>query len=527
MKARAQSIAEGILFTDQYQLTMAQLYFRQGMQDKLVQFDHYFREYPNYGSHKAGYCVNAGLEWLLDWMAEARFRPEDLEYLRAHKSRTGERLFADDFLAWLAREGNFNGLSLRAIPEGRVIHPHEPITVVQGPLAMAQILETALLNQLNYQALVATKAARIREIGRGQVMMEFGLRRGQGSGANAGARAALIGGADYSSNVGISSVLGFPPKGTHAHSMVQFFTALGMSEVDAFRAYAELYPDDCLLLVDTINTLESGVPNAIKVFEELRQQGHRPVGIRLDSGDLAYLSIQAAKLLNQAGFPDVSIVLSNNLDELVIWQIITQIMEEAPRYGVEADALIHRLVYGVGTRLITSYGEPALGGVYKLVAVRHAGSWQPAIKISESISKTPNPGNKHVWRVYDRRGKATADLLTLEDEDPRQAAPGAQHQAAAITLRHPTDHTKSRRLAAGDWSEIEPLLVEVLREGKVVCELPSIEAMRARRIADVERLDPGVRRIMNPHIYHVSLSQSLWDLKQDLISSSISGGKDV
>jgi nicotinate phosphoribosyltransferase len=498
---------------------MAQLYFRHGMQEKRVQFDHYFREYPNYGYHKAGYCVNAGLEWLLDWMAEAHFRPEDLDYLRGHKSRTGERLFGDDYLAWLGREGNFSGLSMRAIPEGRVIHPNEPITVVQGPLAMAQILETALLNQLNYQALAATKAARIREIGRGQVMMEFGLRRGQGSGANAGARAALIGGADFSSNVGISSVLGFPPKGTHAHSMVQLFTALGSSELEAFRAYAEIYPDDCLLLVDTINTLESGVPNAIRVFEELRRKGHEPVGVRLDSGDLAYLSIQAAKQLNQAGFPNVSIVLSNNLDELVIWQIITQIIEESPRYGVEAEALIRRLVYGVGTRLITSYGEPALGGVYKLVAVNHEGSWQPAIKISESISKTPNPGNKHVWRVYDLRGKATADLLTLENEDPRQAR--------EITLRHPTDHTKSRRLSADGWSQIEPLLVEILREGRLVYELPSIQAMRERRILDVERLDPGVRRIMNPHIYHVSLSQPLWDLKQALISSSTSGGNYV
>jgi nicotinate phosphoribosyltransferase len=418
-------------------------------------------------------------------------------------------------LAWLRKNGDFSGISLQAIPEGRVVHPNEPITVVQGPLAMAQILETSLLNHLNFQILIATKAARIREIGRGQVMMEFGLRRGHGTGAIAGARAALIGGADFSSNVGLSSILDFPPKGTHAHSMVQLFLALGMGEVDAFQAYADIYPDDCLLLVDTINTLESGVPNAIRVFEGLRRKGHEPVGIRLDSGDLAYLSIQAAKMLDEAGFPDVSIVLSNNLDELIIWQIVTQIEEEAPRYGMDAERLIRRLVYGVGTRLITSWGEPALGGVYKLVAVYHEGGWLPAIKISESPSKTPNPGQKQVWRVYDQRGKATADLLSLAEEELQKAD--------QIVLRHPTDHTKYRTLQPGRISEIEGLLVEIIREGKLVYSMPSIEAMRQRRVEDVERLDLGVRRIMFPHIYHVSLSQRLWDLKQDLIRSAMSG----
>jgi len=513
MKPAEQRIAEGILFTDQYQLTMAQLYYRMGLHEKLVQFDHFFRSYPDYGNHKAGYCVNAGLEWLVDWIDRAHFGDEEIAFLREQKSRLGAPLFSEDFLGWLGKNGDFGGISIQAIPEGRVIHPNEPITVVQGPLAMAQILETSLLNHLNFQILIATKAARIREIGRGQVMLEFGLRRGHGTGANAGTRAALIGGADFTSNVGISSILGYPPKGTHAHSMVQLFVALGMSELDAFRAYADTYPDDCLLLVDTINTLESGVPNAIKIFEELRRKGHQPIGIRLDSGDLAYLAIQSAKLLNEAGFQDASIVLSNNLDELVIWQIVTQIEEEAPRYGLDPDQLIQRLVYGVGTRLITSWGEPALGGVYKLVAVHHEGSWQPAIKISESPAKTPNPGHKQAWRVYDRRGKATADLLSLAEEDVQKAD--------QLVLRHPTDHTKYRFLQTESISEIEPLLVEVIREGKLVYSLPDIEAMRQRRVADVERLDSGVRRIMFPHIYHVSLSQQLWDLKQDLIKSAM------
>jgi nicotinate phosphoribosyltransferase len=407
MDLRERDTAEGFLFTDEYQLTMAQLYFRVGMHEVKGQFDHFFRSYPDYGLHMAGYCVNAGLEWLLDWMKRTRCTDEDIEYLRSQKNRLGGRLFADDFLSWLRKNGNFDSISLHAIPEGRVVHPNVPLNVVQGPLAIAQILETSLLNHLNYQTLIATKAARIKESGRGKVMLEFGLRRGHDKGANAGTRAALIGGADFTSNVGLSHVLGYPPKGTHAHSMVQLFMALGQGELQAFQAYADVYPDDCLLLVDTIDTLESGIPNAIRVFEELRRKGHEPAGIRLDSGDLAYLSIQAARMLDRAGFPDTVIVLSNNLDELVIWQILTQIQEEAPRYGVEPDHLINRLVYGVGTRLIVSDGEPALGGVYKLVAVCEDGQWVPALKISESQSKTPNPGNKLVWRIYDQRGKAT------------------------------------------------------------------------------------------------------------------------
>jgi nicotinate phosphoribosyltransferase len=392
-----------------------------------------------------------------------------------------------------------------------VIHPNVPVTVVRGPLAMAQILETPLLNHLNYPILIATKASRIRQAGRGQVMLEFGLRRAQEKGANAGVRAALIGGADFTSHVGISHVLGYPPKGTHAHSMVQVFMALGGSELDAFRAYADVYPDDCLLLVDTINTLESGVPNAIRIFEELRRKGHRPVGIRLDSGDLAYLSIQAARMLDAAGFEDTRIVLSNQLDELVILQILTQIQDEASRYGVDPNQLIKRLVYGVGTGLITSKGDSALDGVYKLVAVQDRGEWRPAIKISETVTKTPNPGHKHAWRVYDQRNKATADLLSLADEDPR-AMP-------VLMLHHPTDHAKHRVLDRAHVSAIEPLLVEILKEGKLVYELPTIEQMRERREADLARLDPGVQRIVNPHIYHVSLTEGLWTLKQELMKS--------
>jgi len=506
------SAMRGILFTDQYQLTMAQLYFRLGVHELEVQFDHFYRRNPDYDQHQAGYCVNAGLEWFLDWMQQAYFRQQELEYLANHRNAQGDRLFADDFLDYLRRHGNFAGLSISAIPEGRVVHPNTPLTVVRGPMAMAQIIETPLLNKLNYATLVATKAARLVEASRGGTILEFGLRRAQGEGANDGTRAALIGGAHFSSNVGASHVLGLPPKGTHAHSMVQLMMAFGEGEIGAFRAYAELYPDDCLLLVDTVDTLQSGVPNAIKVFEELRRKGHRPVGIRLDSGDQAYLSIQAAKMLNDAGFDDCAIVLSSDLDELVIWQIITQIQHEAPRYGVDADRLIKRLVYGVGTRLVTSWGEPALGGVYKLVAVKKGNDWSSAIKISESPSKTPTPGAKRAWRIYDQRHKATADLLTLEDETIDPGAP--------LVLRHPSDHTKLRTLQPAQISRIEPLHEEVVRSGKVIYDAPPLDALRQRRAADVEALDPGVRRLVNPHIYHVSLSEALWGLKQELIAEA-------
>lgn len=501
--------AEGFLFTDQYQLTMAQLYFRMGYHEKIAQFDHFFRSYPDYGAHQAGYCIIAGLEWLVDWMAESHIRDEEIDFLRAQTGQTGAPLFAGDFLGWLRENGRFDSITMRAIPEGRVVHPNVPLTVIQGPLAIAQILETPLLNKLNYPTLIATKAARISQAGRGRVVLEFGMRRGHERGVNAGARAALIGGASFSSNTGISHVLGYPPKGTHAHSMVQLFLALGETELAAFQAYADVYPDDCLLLVDTINTLESGVPNAIKVFEGLRRKGHRPVGIRLDSGDLAYLAVRSAEMLNQAGFEDVSIVLSNQLNEMTILQILAQIQQEAPRYGLDADAVINRLIYGVGTRLITSSEDAALGGVYKLVAVQHDGDWLPAIKISENPLKTPNPGNKTAWRIYDERNRATADLLALHNEDPTQIDP--------LFLQHPTEYTTSRSLPQNKISRIEMLHETILDEGKQVQPLPDLETLRQRRQEDLQRLDVGVKRLINPHIYHVSLTQKLWDLKQELI----------
>ena len=505
--------ASGILLTDQYQFTMAQLYFRLGIHETNAQFDHFYRSNPDYGIHKAGYSVNAGLGSLIDWLNEASFGQNEINYLRSQRTSTGDQLFHEDFLAWLRTQFSAKAVNLFAVPEGRVIHPNVPIHVVEGPLGIGQIIETGLLNIVNYQILIATKASRIKQSGRGQLLMEFGLRRAQGLGAIHGTRAALIGGADFSSNVGASHILGFPPKGTHAHSMVQVFMGLGEGELAAFQAYADIYPDDCLLLVDTIDTLESGVPNAIRVFEKLRREGHKPVGIRLDSGDLAHLSIKAGKMLDDAGFPEAQIVLSNNLDELVIWQIVTQIQEEAQRYGVDPEKLLKRLSYGVGTSLLTSTGDSALDGVYKLVAIQKNGDWIPTLKISENIDKTLNPGNKRVWRVYDHRGKATADLIALTGEDIPNLSP--------IKLRHPTLATKQRTLHKAQIDRIENLLQPVIKNGKIITEQPSIADMRLTLEQDFNTLDPGVRRLMNPHTYHVSLSQKLWDLKQSMIRKTI------
>ncbi len=510
MNSDWKTAVEGVLYTDQYQLTMAQLYFRMGLHEHIAQFDHFFRSYPNYGDHQTGYCINAGLEWLYKWMEQAVVRSQDIEALRLQRDSSGKQLFGDDFLGWLQRDDFFTGLSMWAIPEGRVVHANEPLTVVQAPLAMAQILETSLLNHLNYQILIATKAARIRQAGRGQPVLEFGLRRGPELGSNAGARAALIGGADFKSNVGVSNLLSLDPKGTHAHSMVQVYIALGGSELDAFRAYAEVYPDDCLLLVDTVDTLNSGIPNAIRVFEELKRKGHQPVGIRLDSGDLAYLAVMAARMLNEAGFPNTRIILSNQLDEVVLWQILTQIEHEASHYRMDAAQIIRRLIYGVGTRLISSSGYSALDGVYKLVAVRKGSQWRPAIKVSETAVKVPNPGHKSAWRIYDRRGKATADVLSVGDEVIR---PNEE-----LLLHHPVERDICRTMPIGEISAVELLLEEIIQDGRLVYSWPTLEAMRNTRDADLERLDTGVKRIMNPHVYHVSLTSKLWDVKQGLLS---------
>jgi nicotinate phosphoribosyltransferase len=506
------SLTEGILFTDQYQLTMSQTYFRQGLHERPALFEHFFRRYPDYGSHQAGYCVAAGMDWLLDWMSEARFGDAEIAVLAAQRNPAGTAVFDDDFLAWLRSNGGFDGISLRSVPEGRVVHANTPVVMIEGPLVMAQILETSLLNHLNFQTLIATKASRLAEASRGQPVLEFGLRRAAHFGANAAGRAALIGGAAASSNVGVSHVMGIEPRGTHAHSLVQAFMALGEGELGAFRAYADTYPDDCLLLVDTIDTLDSGVPNAIVVFDELRSKGHEPVGIRLDSGDLAYLAIKSAELLDDAGFDETQIVLSSGLDELAIFQILAQIDVEAPRYGIDPRQLISRLVMGAGSKLSASQGQAYLDGVYKLVAISNGSELEPAIKVSDTPAKTANPGDKDLYRIYDERGRSTADLTTVRGEE----APDPERD---MLLRHPVEPGTTRRLDRAQISAIEPLLEPVLVEGRRLCEPAGLDELRARRQRDLERLDPGVRRLVNPHRYHVSLSQRLWDLKQELVAA--------
>ncbi|MFP4681114.1 MAG: nicotinate phosphoribosyltransferase [Chitinispirillaceae bacterium] len=503
----------GALFTDFYELTMAQLYLKEGLHDHMAQFDFFFRSYPDYGGHQAGYCICAGIEPLVRWLEEVRFTPDDITFLRAHKSSSGKNLFNAEFLDWLNGRAPVDSLTLHAINEGRVIHPNEPVITVKGGLADSQIIESALLNFMNYQTLVATKASRIYEAGNRRPLIEFGMRRAHSGAADAGTRAALIGGADFSSNTDISYRLGIPPKGTHAHSMVQVFMALGMGELKAFETYAQAYPDDCLLLVDTINTLESGVPNAIRVFEKLKAKGHKPAGIRLDSGDLAYLCVRSAAMLDKAGFPDTKIVLSNNVDELVLLQIFEQIRREAPRWGLNAENITNRLVFGVGTRLITSRGHCALDGVYKLTAVKSDDQWRPALKISENPEKIITPGEKQVWRIYDRYGMATADLICSGGEDPHSFH-------SPFSIYHPVRSGTKREMRNDQISLIEPLQAQIIENGTTATEFPKIQILRERRDDDLGRLDSGVKRIINPHIYHVSLSERLWREKRELIRSS-------
>jgi len=312
--------------------------------------------------------------------------------------------------------------------------------------------------------------------------------------------------------------VGADPAGTHGHSMVQAMLALGQGEIGAFRAYARSFPDACLLLVDTVDTLDSGLPNAIAVFNELREQGHEPLGIRLDSGDLAHLAIRSAQQLNDAGFEDTTIVLSSGLDELAIWQIMTQIEQEAAKYGVNSARLVDRLAFGVGTKLLTSDGDPSLDSVFKLVAIDRDGQWVPAVKISESPHKTVTPGHKQVVRLYDHRGLAAADVMALDGED----IAGAEQ----ITLRHPVRHDFHRAVDRADIDHVESLLEPAWADGVRVIEHEPIDAPRARRQADLAKLDPGVRRLMNPHVYHVSLTQALWDLKQDTVEAASDGWQD-
>lgn len=470
------------LLTDLYQLTMAYGYWRQGTADRPAVFQLSFRKMPFGG----GYAIAAGLEPALELLTQLHFSPEDLAYLATLDGRDGQRLFPNDFLDHLA--GFRFTCDVDAIPEGRVVHAHEPLLRVTGPLLQAQLVETALLTLINFQTLVATKAARVVHAAQGDQVLEFGLRRAQGiDGGLSASRAAFIGGCHATSNVLAGRLYGIPVRGTHAHSWVMSFE----SELESFLAYAEAMPNNCVFLVDTFDTLR-GVERAIEVGHELRAKGHELAGIRLDSGDLADLSIKARAMLDAAGFPAAAIVASNDLDETLI--------ESLKHQGATIN------VWGVGTKLVTAYDQPALGGVYKLAALSDGGRWDYKIKLSEQPAKVSIPGLLQVRRFVDADGLPIGDVI-YDEEAGCPADP---------TLIDPMDATYQRHLAGHAFDLLEPQL----RGGVRVAPPPTLSAVRARALDEVGRLPTGVRRFLNPHRYPVGLESSLWQRRHDLILSS-------
>lgn len=466
------------MLTDFYELTMANGYFKNGFKDTIAYFDMFFRTIPDGG----GYVIMAGVEQLVDYFRNLSFTKEDIDYLRG-------KGFSEDFLDYLA---NFRfACDVWAVPEGTPIFPGEPIVKVKGPVIQAQFVETMVLLTINHQSLIATKANRVVRAAQGRAVMEFGSRRAQGfDGAVYGARAAYIGGCAGTACTISDEMFGTPALGTMAHSWVQLFD----SEYDAFKAYAEEYPDACTLLVDTYNVLHSGVPNAIKVFDEvLAPMGKRPKGIRIDSGDIAYLSRKARKMLDDAGYPDCSIVASNSLDEYIIRDMLLQ--------GAKVDS------FGVGERLITSSSSPVLGGVYKLCAVEKDGEIIPKIKLSENVQKITTPGNKRVYRLYDREsGKAAADLITLASETVDDSRPYELFDPDFTWKRKTLTNYTAREL-------LEPLF----RKGECVYKERNIEEIKNCCREQIETLWDEVTRFENPHNYYVDLSQQLWDVKHELL----------
>ena len=468
------------MLTDFYELTMAGGYFEEEYTEKTCVFDMFFRKVPDGG----GFAICAGLEQLIESLENLRFTPEDIAYLR----QCG--LFSEAFLDYLA---NFKfACSVWAIPEGTPIFPGEPIVTVEGPAIQAQLIETVLLVNINHQSLIATKANRIVRAASGRPVAEFGARRAQSyDAAVLGARAAYIGGVTSTSCVMAARDFGIPVSGTMAHSWVQMFP----SEYEAFRKYAELYPENCVLLVDTYNVTKSGVPNAIRVFDELlRPAGIRPGGIRIDSGDIAYLSKRARRLLDEAGYPDAKIIVSNSLDEYIVRDLILQ------------DAKVDS--FGIGENLITSKSDPVFGGVYKLAAIKNEdGSYVPKIKISESVEKMTVPHRKAVWRIYDdETGKAMADYITLYDE-PVETKNG-------ITLFDPVETWKERTFTGCTARNI---LVPIYEEGRLVYQSPSLEEIHEFCHSQIDALWDEVKRFEYPHRYYVDLSKKLWEERQKLL----------
>ena len=469
------------LFTDLYELTMAYGYWKSGMAEKEAAFNLFFRQHPFMG----GFTITCGLEYAIDFMENFKFSDNDIEYLRTLNGNDNKRLFEEgflDYLKTLAFECDVD-----AIPEGTIVFPHEPLLRIKGPLIQAQILESALLNIINFQSLIATKAARICLAAQGESVLEFGLRRAQGfDGALAASRAAFLGGCAATSNVLAGKIFGIPVKGTHAHSWIMSFD----EELEAFKAYAKALPNNCIFLVDTYDTLE-GVKRSIEVGLWLRTQGHEMIGIRLDSGDLAYLSIEARKLLDEAGFPKAQIVATNDLDENIIQSLKDQ------------GAMIN--VWGVGTKLITAYDQPALGGVYKLAAIRdHGKSWKFKVKVSEQSLKVSNPGIQQVRR-YQRNGEYIADVIFDENTDLK----------TGCVMVDPLDMTRQKRIAAE--TAFEDLLKPVFRKGKKVYMLPEIIKIKEVVQQSLKGFHTGVKRFVNPHQYPVGIEKSLYTLRTELI----------
>ncbi|MBQ9931840.1 MAG: nicotinate phosphoribosyltransferase [Firmicutes bacterium] len=465
------------MLTDFYELTMSNGYFAKNMQDQIAYFDMFFRKVPDGG----GFAIAAGLEQLIECLTDLRFSGDDIDYLRSKK------LFSEEFLEYL-RDFEFS-CDIWAIPEGTPVFPGEPLLTVRGPVIQSQFIETIMLLQINHQSLIATKANRIVRAAKGRGVMEFGTRRAQGaSGAIYGARASYIGGCVGTACAIADRDYHVPAIGTMAHSWIQMFP----SEYEAFRAYAETYPNNCTLLVDTYNTLQSGVPNAIRVFQELDP----PVkGIRIDSGDITYLSKKARAMLDEAGFPDASIVVSNSFDEYLIRDVLNQ--------GACIDS------FGVGERLITSRSEPVFGGVYKLVAVERDGEILPKIKISDNVEKITNPGFKKVYRLYDKTSnKALADVIALHDEE--------EPSGESYEIFDPQFVWKKKTLTNFYTRNLQ---VPIFEKGKLVYQSPSISGIRDYCKAEIDTLWDEVLRFENPHTYYVDLTKKLWTLKTEMIES--------
>ena len=469
------------MLTDLYQLSMAYGYWKSGVAEREAVFHQFFRKNP----FKGGYAIACGLAQVVDLVSDLHFDASDLSYLETLTGQDGKPLFDRAFLDHLGAMKIT--LDVDAVPEGTVVFPHQPLVRVQGPVIQCQLLETALLNMVNFQTLVATKASRICHAAKGEPVLEFGLRRAQGiDGALAASRAAYLGGCSATSNVLAGKLFGIPVKGTHAHAWVMLFD----SEPEAFRRYAEAMPNNCVFLVDTYDTLQ-GVKNAIETGHWLRSRGHELLGIRLDSGDLAWLSIEARKLLDAAGFPKATIVASNDLDENIIVSLKDQ------------GAAIN--VWGVGTKLVTAYDEPALGGVYKLTAVREGqGAWQYRVKISEQTIKVSTPGILNVRRYEDEK-EFMADVVF--DEELGIPADGV--------LIDPVDLTRQRPIPKG--ARESNLLAPVMRQGRVTGVLPTLAESRARAQQQLAKLHGGIKRFVHPHQYPVGLEGRLHQRRTDLI----------